>query len=390
MSIRRDEPGQPHSGVIWVTGYSGAGKTTVARGVEQLLREHGQQVIFLDGDQLRSIFGGRWGFESADRVELAHVYFRLCSHLAAQGYVVVIAAVAMYADVLAWVRSYIPRSQVVYLDVPRDVRVQRDSETKHVYESGVDLEAIYDEPTDPDLRVANFGDVTAGDAARVVVEAFMALGEDAEPDRGKSDFWNSHYGSSTSAQKPSPFALAVGERVPDGSAVLDVGCGDGRDAVHLAGLGHSVVALDASSAAIELCRRVHGETCDFVSGVVADHAAGWQERFDVLYSRFVIHAMTEHEELALWRDARNVLKPGGLMMVECRSINDPLAREGVVLSPTERIAGHYRRFIVLEELRRRLESEGFVVESAMESNGLAVHGTEDPVVIRLFARNGGS
>lgn len=359
----------------------------MARHVESLLRQHGEQVIFLDGDHLRSIFSDRWGYEKADRVELAHVYFRLCSHLASQGYVVVIAAVAMYADVRNWVRSYIPRSHVVYLDVPRDVRVQRDSETKHVYESGDDLELMYEAPTDPDLRVANFGDTSAGDAAGVIVETFYAQPEVTETDRGKSAFWDSYYGSSTGAQKPSSFALAAADFIPPGADVLEVGCGDGRDAVHLSSLGHSVVGLDASAAAVELCRRAHaGSAATFVQGVVSDHAEAWQQSFDVLYSRFVIHAMTEQEELALWRDARRVLRPGGQLMVECRSINDPLAREGEVLSPTERIAGHYRRFIVLDELRRRLADQEFVVASVVESNGLAVHGDEDPVVIRLFAK----
>jgi len=383
------ETGALQAGVIWITGYSGAGKTTVARGVVSLLREHGQHVIFLDGDHLRSIFAGRWGYEKADRIELAHVYFRLCSHLASQGYVVVIAAVAMYADVQTWVRSYIARSQVVYLDVPREVRLQRDSRTKHVYDSGTDLENMYEAPTEPDLRVANFGDTSASDAVSEIVQAFLAQDDTGEADRGKSDFWDSYYGSSAGAQQPSPFALAVADRIPEGSDVLDVGCGDGRDAVHLSSLRHTVVGLDASAAAVELCQRLHeGSTATFVHGVVSDHAASWQQRFDVLYSRFVIHAMTEQEELALWREAGRVLRPGAQLMAECRSINDPLAREGVVLSPTERIAGHYRRFIVLDDLVRRLEGAGFVVETAMESNGLAVHGDEDPVVIRLYARNG--
>ena len=57
-----------------------------------------------------------------------------------------------------------------------------------------------------------------------------------------------------------------------------------------------------------------------------------------------------------------------------------------MLSPTERIAGHYRRFIVLEDLVARLEAEEFAIEEIVESAGLAVHGTDDPVVIRAFAR----
>jgi len=90
----------------------------------------------------------------------------------------------------------------------------------------------------------------------------------------------------------------------------------------------------------------------------------------------------------MWRSARGVLRPGALLAIECRSINDPLARQGEVLSPTERIAGHYRRFIVADELRDRLQDEGFEIVEMVESAGLAVHGDEDPVVVRVYARNG--
>lgn len=83
--------------VVWITGYSSAGKATVGRLVEAELRGRGHSTMILDGDDLRSIFSGRWGYSRTDRVELAKVYFRLCSHLASQRHVVVIAAVAMYS-----------------------------------------------------------------------------------------------------------------------------------------------------------------------------------------------------------------------------------------------------------------------------------------------------
>ncbi|MBM3368576.1 MAG: adenylyl-sulfate kinase, partial [Betaproteobacteria bacterium] len=92
-------------GVLWITGYSGAGKTTIGRKVEARLREQGRATVFLDGDDLRRILAGRWGYERSERLELSKVYFRLCSHLASQGVTVVIAAIAMYEEVYEWMRA---------------------------------------------------------------------------------------------------------------------------------------------------------------------------------------------------------------------------------------------------------------------------------------------
>ena len=380
---------QPPSGIIWITGYSGAGKTTVARGVERRLRAQGQQVTYLDGDDLRSIFARRWGYGREDRVELAHVYFRLCSHLAAQGHVVIIAAVAMYAEVRDWVRANIPHSTIAYLDVPREVRVERDARTKRLYSSsGADLEQGYDEPIDADLRIQNHDEVSPDAAARVIVDHFQRQHGKDDADRGKAEHWERYYAArDVAVEPPSPFAHTAEVRFPRRAAVLEVGCGNGRDSVHLSARGHEVTALDASHAAIDLCRKSHqGSGVGFVPGVLTDHAHDWPARFDVLYTRFVLHAMTEAEERSLWSEASRVLRSGALLAIECRSIQDPLAREGEVLSPTERIAGHYRRFIVLEDLVARLEAEGFAIEDIVESAGLAIHGTDDPVVIRAFAR----
>lgn len=57
-----------------------------------------------------------------------------------------------------------------------------------------------------------------------------------------------------------------------------------------------------------------------------------------------------------------------------------------MISPTERIHGHYRRFIVLSELRERVSAAGFQVTSEIEADNLAIHGDDNPVVIRMMAK----
>lgn len=375
------EPGR----VIWITGYSSAGKTTVGRLVEANLRRNNYSTVFLDGDDLRSIFSGRWGYEREDRIELARVYFRLCSHLASQGHIVVIAAVAMYDDARRWLQENVPGVLEVFLDVPETERRNRDSAGKNVYSQINDISRMYDAPSESALRLSNHGSATPESMAERIIEQFYALGIPTVS-YGRDAHWGDYYSKAKVPIEPSPFAKEVGKSLGKGSLLLEVGCGNGRDSAFFWSEGHRVVALDASEAAIELARNAHGPTdIDFRHGPLPSVAPVLKPGFDAIYSRFVLHAMPLREEEELLDAAHGLLRAGGRFYVECRSINDPMARLGEVISPTERIHGHYRRFIIQDELLERFTSRGFKIISNAESNGLATHGDDDPVVIRIVA-----
>jgi bifunctional enzyme CysN/CysC len=108
-------------------------------------------------------------------------------------------------------------------------------------------------------------------------------------------------------------------------------------------------------------------------------------QYDNIYCRFVIHAMPVAEEIDLIRISFDLLKEGGCIFIECRSINDPLSRKGEVLSPTERLHGHYRRFIIPYELDNRLVEEGFEVLEITEHSGVSRYNDDNPVVVRVTA-----
>ncbi|MCW5735183.1 MAG: adenylyl-sulfate kinase [Enhydrobacter sp.] len=367
--------------MIWITGYSAAGKTTVGRRVEAKLRQQGVKSIFLDGDDLRSIFAGQWGFARADRINLAKVYFRLSSHLASQGFVVVISAVAMYREVSDWIRENIPNAMQILLDVPEGERVSRDSRTKKLYDKIGSRSDLYDEPTFVDFTVKNYEDINPEASADEIVRLFDPAKLRAA-DFGRVAHWAAFYSSGIAPETPSSYAKSVLPKLASASRVIEIGCGNGRDASYFHRHGHLVTAIDLSEAAIEACRRRY-PGIDFVAGRLPDVPA--QAVFDVAYSRFVLHAMPLHEEVTTLDAVSTRLKRLGRFYIECRSINDPLARQGEVISPTERIAGHYRRFIILHELIERLGAAGFRVVDHVESDGLAIHKDDNPVVIRITA-----
>lgn len=147
--------------VIWITGLSGAGKTTLAATVVSRLRMEGYSAVLLDGDTLREVFG----VASCDsdnhcrqtRLALAMKYAHLCRVIAAQGLTVVIATISMFREVHDWNRSNLEGYIEVYLKVPLDELRRRDP--KRIYSrfnagelvnvAGLDLDV--DEPEQPDL-----------------------------------------------------------------------------------------------------------------------------------------------------------------------------------------------------------------------------------------------
>ena len=95
--------------------------------------------------------------------------------------------------------------------------------------------------------------------------------------------------------------------------------------------------------------------------------------------------MSLKEEIEMLTISYKLLNKDGQFFIECRSTNDPLSQKGEFLSQTERVFGHYRRFIILDEFVQRLVQVGFEVVEAIENIGFAQFGEEDPMVIRVKA-----
>jgi len=375
------------NGLIWITGFSSSGKTTVSRKVNFSLQNQGCKTVFLDGDDLRGIFGNTWGYERSQRIEAATVYFRLCSHLSAQGYVVIISSISMFQEIHDWVRNNITNSVQIMLDVPPDIRIKRDAETKRIYQTKSPNDDLYDVTNNIDLTIENYGGVSPTGTAEKIVEFFKEHMQQkrAPGDKGRTTHWNKFYKSGIAPSDPSPFAIEVKSQISSDCKILEMGCGNGRDTRFFAVAGNYVSAFDRSSEAINFCKDEHSDVnADFRSGTLSELEYD-ANSFDVVYSRFVLHSMSKDEEVTVLRESFNVLKDGGRLFIECRSVGDPLYRKGDILSHTEKVEGHYRRFIVLDELTHELEEIGFDIISSIESKGLAVDKNEDPMVLRIEA-----
>jgi glutamine kinase len=148
--------------VYWITGLSGAGKTTVASELWRRLRAAGRSAVLLDGDALRSVIADDLGHTLGNRHQSAMRNARLCALLASQGEDVVCATISLFHDVQRWNRENIPGYCEVLLRVPMEELRRRDF--KGVYTGGrgdarnvvgVDLPAEL--PESPDLILENHG-----------------------------------------------------------------------------------------------------------------------------------------------------------------------------------------------------------------------------------------
>lgn len=371
--------------VYFFTGLSGAGKTTIGGLFYQRLKATKPNVVLLDGDEIRVAFGEDVGYTNDERLRWAGRIFRVCKLLSAQGIDVVVCSIAMYESVRRWNRENIPNYKEIYIKVSKNTLMQRNQ--KGLYTAGknvVGIDLPFDEPQSPDIVLHNDGERTPLELVEQLERAlYPNIVEDVVDN---SAYWNQYYKNRVCSQEPSPFAQYVATLVEPGKRMVELGCGNGRDAVFFAGRELQVTALDMSREAIAQLRSRNIANAEFLCGDFVNSNVHQPDSYDYAYSRFTIHSINRNQEQVLLNNLFRGLRPNGKLFIEVRGVNDPLFGKG---RQVERNAyfydNHYRRFIVLDELVESLEQRGFRVEYAQERTGFAPYGNDDPPVIRIVA-----
>lgn len=146
--------------MLWITGLSGVGKTTLAHAVVDKLRERGERPLLLDGDAVRALLDDPGEVDRHDvpaRRVRAWRLARMANHAAAQGVPVVVATISLFADVQAWNRRANPAYGELLLTAPIDALRPLDParylptgvESANVV--GLDIEAEF--PCGPELAL---------------------------------------------------------------------------------------------------------------------------------------------------------------------------------------------------------------------------------------------
>ena len=145
--------------VLWITGLSGAGKTTLGHALWTRLKPTTPALVLLDGDAVRLACGNDLGFAEADRVRQIRRVQGLAQLLSDQGMHVIVAAVYARPDLLAWNRMHLPGYYEIYLHASIETLRRRD--VKHIYarasrgelENVVGLDLPWHRPPRPDLVI---------------------------------------------------------------------------------------------------------------------------------------------------------------------------------------------------------------------------------------------
>ena len=146
--------------VLWFTGLSGSGKSTVARAVEKRLHDAGRLVYVLDGDNIRHGLCADLGFAPADRTENIRRIGHVAALLADAGVIVLTAFISPYRSDRAQVREVLGDDFLeIHVDAPLDVCEARDP--KGLYKKAragqipefTGISAPYEAPEHPALRL---------------------------------------------------------------------------------------------------------------------------------------------------------------------------------------------------------------------------------------------
>ncbi|HPZ47279.1 MAG TPA: sulfate adenylyltransferase subunit CysN [Novosphingobium sp.] len=168
--------------VLWFTGLSGAGKSTIANEVEKLLNVMNRHTFLLDGDNVRHGLNKDLGFTEADRIENIRRVGEVAKLMADAGLIVLTAFISPFRAEREMVRQMLPEGEFIeiYVDTPLEVAEARD--VKGLYKKArsgqlanfTGIDSPYEPPEAPEIRV-NTAEMTAEEAARYIIAQLMPL-----------------------------------------------------------------------------------------------------------------------------------------------------------------------------------------------------------------------
>jgi bifunctional enzyme CysN/CysC len=172
--------------VLWFTGLSGSGKSTIANIVEQALHRAGRQTYTLDGDNIRSGLCRDLGFTAEDRVENIRRVGEVAKLMVDAGLIVLCAFISPFRAERRMVRDLLGQGEFleIFVDTPLETCIQRDQKGLYAkakagkIKNFTGIDSPYEPPEAPDIHISTSGE-TAEFSAHQVLERLLK--SDAQP-----------------------------------------------------------------------------------------------------------------------------------------------------------------------------------------------------------------
>jgi bifunctional enzyme CysN/CysC len=166
--------------VLWFTGFSGSGKSTIANLVEKRLNRMNRHTFLLDGDNVRHGLNKDLGFTEADRIENIRRVGEVAKLMADAGLIVITAFISPFRAEREMVRAMLPEGEFVevFIDTPLEIAEERD--VKGLYKKAragelknfTGIDSPYEAPDAPEVRIDTTA-MTPDEAAAFIVRKLI-------------------------------------------------------------------------------------------------------------------------------------------------------------------------------------------------------------------------
>jgi bifunctional enzyme CysN/CysC len=168
--------------VLWFTGLSGSGKSTIANEVEKRLNLMNRHTFLLDGDNVRHGLNKDLGFTEADRIENIRRVGEVAKLMTDAGLIVLTAFISPFRVERDMVRAMLPEGEFIEIFVETPLEVAEARDVKGLYKKArsgqlknfTGIDSPYEQPQQPEIRV-NTVEMTPDEAAEYIIRQILPL-----------------------------------------------------------------------------------------------------------------------------------------------------------------------------------------------------------------------